>query len=67
MLPDGSISKHTLRHEHLVRRLEHSLEVRRVALGEGELLSELIQSDAPGQTAVRASNLEKPIQAARDG
>jgi len=27
MLPNGSIPKHTLRHEHLVGRLEHALKV----------------------------------------
>jgi len=27
MLPNGSIPKHTLRHEHLVGRLEHALKM----------------------------------------
>ncbi len=43
MLPNGGISKHTLRHEHLVGRLKDALEVGRVPLGQRELLSELIQ------------------------
>ena len=67
MLPDGGISKHTLRHEHLMRRLEDPLEVRRVALGEGKLLSELIQADTPGEATVGPGNFEEPVQATRDG
>ena len=66
MLPNGGISKHTLRHEHLVGRLKDALEVRRVPLGERELLSELIQADAPGEPAIGASDLEQAVQAARD-
>ena len=67
MLPNGRVAKHTLRHEHVVGRLEHPLEVRRVALGKRELLGELVQRDAPGEPPVGTRDLEQPVEASRDG
>jgi hypothetical protein len=67
MLPDGSVAKHALRHEHVVGRLEHPLEVGRIALSQGELFGELVQRDTPGEPSVGSSDLDQPIQAPSDG
>ena len=61
VLPDGSVTKHTLRHEHVMGRLEYPLEMGRVPLGEWQLLGELVQRHTPGEPAVRPSDLDQSI------
>ena len=67
VLPNRGAAKHTLRHEHVVGRLEDALEVGGVALGEGKLSGELVEGDAPGEPAVGSGDLEQPVEAARHG
>jgi hypothetical protein len=62
LLPDGSGPKQTALDEHVVCGLEDALQVRWVALCERELLSELVEPDAPGESSFGASDLEQSIQ-----
>ena len=63
MLPNRGVTKHTLRHEHVVGRLKHPLKVRGVPLGQWELLREALQRHSPGEPSVRARHLEQAVEA----
>lgn len=47
--------------------LQHSLQVRRITLGERKLFRELVESDSPRYAAVLTGHFEETIQPTRDG
>jgi len=58
MLLKRNIASQSLREQHLMRRLQYTLQVGRVTLRERQLLSELIQSDSPRHRTVFSRNLQ---------
>ena len=53
--------------QHLVRGVEHALQVGRVALHERHLLGEPLERNPPGDASLLARDLEQAIEPARDG
>ena len=66
VLAHCDIAEQACSQQHLVGRLEHSLQVRRVALGKRNALGELCQADSPGQIALFSRYLHQPVQASGD-
>lgn len=55
------IAEQTCSQQHLVGRLKHALQVRRVALGEWNPLGELCKTNAPGQIVLFSRHLHQPV------
>jgi len=55
------IAEQSCSQQHLVGRLKHSLQVRRVALGKWNSLGELCQANSPGQIALFSRHLHQPV------
>ena len=66
VLAHCDIAEQACSQQHLVGRLEHSLQVRRVALGKRNALGELCQADSPGQIALFSRHLHQAVQAPSD-
>ncbi len=58
MLSDVDISRQPSGEKHIVSRLEHALQVGRIALSEWQLLGELVEGDTPGDRSVFPGNLQ---------
>src|SRR5581483_10546211 len=67
VLPDCGIAQQPGGDEHLVRRLQHPLQVRRIPLRQGKLLSELSECYPPGEISFLPGDLEEPVEAPRHG
>jgi hypothetical protein len=65
-LPEGRIAKQAGGDEHLVRRLEHSLQVGRVSLGQRKLFSKQRKRDSPGNHSFFSRDFEQSVKSARD-
>jgi len=67
MLLKGNIAGQAFRKQHLMRRLQHTLQVRWITLSERQLFGELIESDSPRHCPVFPCDLQQPVQSTRHG
>ncbi len=63
VLLDPDVPDQSGAQEHFVCRLQNSLQVRGIALGERELFGQPFERNPPGQTPVGPCHLEDPVQA----
>ena len=66
LLTNQCLTDHPGLLEHLVGRLKHSLQVGWVPLGQGELIAQPVQGNAPCQHPVGPRELEEPVESARN-
>ena len=67
MLTNNRLANHSGGLEHVVGRLKNPLQMRRIALAERQLFTELVERDTPREDAPGASDLDQAVQASRDG
>ena len=58
--------KRPLATQHFVGRLQHALEVGRIALGQRELNRQFLEANAPGEASFGAGDLEQAIEPSCD-
>ena len=67
MLLKGNIASQAFRKQHLMRGLQHALQVRWITLSERQLFGELIESDPPRHGPVFSRDLQQSVQSTRHG
>ena len=65
-LPQGRAAYEPRAKKHLVCRLENTLQVRRISLGERKLLREVFKCNPPRDRARFAGDFQQPIESARN-
>ena len=66
-LPEGRIAKETRRQEHLMSRLEHSLQMGWIALRKWQLLGERCQGHSPSDHTFFSRDFEQSVESSSNG
>src|SRR6478672_8462092 len=67
LLTNHRLANHPTLLQHVVRRLQNPLEVRGIALCEGQLLPKSIQPNPPCKHVSRPRDFDQPVESAANG
>ena len=67
LLTNNCLANHSGGLEHVMGRLKNSLQVRRIALAERQLLTQLVERDTPSEDSPGPGDLDQTVEAACDG